>query len=64
MTTTYHQLHEEYERIAEENAIKRKLLQQGIDKEYYKSNIAKETVSAAYEANVLVESTRSGAFES
>lgn len=48
--------HAEYERIAEENAIKRKLREQQETEKYYKTaSIAKEAVSAAYEANVLTE---------
>ena len=43
--------HAEYERIAEENALRRKLLQDAIDHRYYQSSIVKEAVSAAYGAN-------------
>ena len=45
--------HAEYERIAEENALKRKLLQQEIEEKYYRSNITKEAASAAYGANSI-----------
>ena len=45
--------HAEYERIAEENALKRKLLQQEIEEKYYRSSIAKEAASAAYGANSI-----------
>ena len=45
--------HAEYERIAEENALKRKLLQQEIEEKYYRSIIAKEAASAAYGANSI-----------
>lgn len=41
----------EYERIAEENALKRRLQQQTIEHKYYQISIAKEAVSAAYEGN-------------
>ena len=43
--------HAEYERIAEENALRRKLLQEAIDYRYYQSSIVKEAASAAYGAN-------------
>ncbi|MBD5518303.1 MAG: hypothetical protein HDR07_07350 [Lachnospiraceae bacterium] len=44
--------HAEYERIAEENAIKRKLREQQEAEKYYKTTgIAREAVSAAYEKN-------------
>ena len=44
----------EYERIAEENAIKRKLREQQEDERYYKTtSIAREAVSAAYEKNFV-----------
>lgn len=43
--------HAEYERIAEENALRRKLLQEAIDHRYYQSSIVKEAASAAYGAN-------------
>ena len=44
----------EYERIAEENAIKRKLREQQEDERYYKTtSIAREAVSAAYERNII-----------
>ena len=56
--------HAEYERIAEENALRRKLLQQEIEEKYYKSSIAKKAASAAYEANVLTESVESNGFDS
>lgn len=43
--------HAEYERIAEENALKRKLLEQETDERYYQASITKKAVSiAAYEA--------------
>lgn len=53
--------HAEYERIAEENAIKRKLQQQMVEEKYYQS---REIASAAYEANVLVEPVESSGFNS
>ena len=53
--------HAEYERIAEENAIKRKLQQQRVEEKYYQS---REIASAAYEANVLVEPVESSGFDS
>lgn len=53
--------HAEYERIAEENAIKRKLQQQIVEEKYYQS---REIASAAYEANVLVEPVESSVFDS
>ena len=56
--------HAEYERIAEENALRRKLLQEAIDHRYYKTSIAKEAVSAAYESNVLVKPVANGVFDS
>ena len=46
---------EEYARLNEESALKRKLQEQEETERYYKSSIAKKTVSAAYEANVLTE---------
>lgn len=42
--------HAEYERMAEENALKRKMLEQEIDKRYYQS---KEILTAAYEKNIM-----------
>lgn len=43
--------HEEYERLAEESALKRKLLEQETDERYYQTSITKKAVSiAAYEA--------------
>lgn len=43
--------HEEYARLNEESALKRKLLEQETDERYYQTNITKKTVSiAAYEA--------------
>ncbi len=43
--------HEEYERLAEESALKRKLLEQEADERHYKDSITKKAVSiAAYEA--------------
>lgn len=53
--------HAEYERIAEENAIKRKLQQQRVEEKYYQS---REIASSAYEANVLVEPLESSGFDS
>ena len=49
----YYKLHEEFERIAKENAIKRKQQRQEIDKEYYQSRIAKKAVADAYEASSI-----------
>lgn len=45
--------HAEYERIAEENVLRRKLLQDAIDHRYYQSSIVKEAAFAAYGANAL-----------
>ena len=56
--------HAEYERIAEENALKRKLLQEAIDHRYYQTSVAKESVSAAYEANILAKPVENGVFDS
>ena len=43
--------HAEYERLAEESALKRKLMEQEADERYYKDSITKKAVSvAAYEA--------------
>ena len=56
--------HAEYERIAEENALKRKLLQQEIEEKYYRNSIAKEAASAAYEANILAKPVENGVFDS
>ncbi len=53
--------HAEYERIVEENAIKRKLQQQRAEEKYYQS---REIASAACEANVLVEPVESSGFDS
>ncbi len=45
---------EEYARLNEEAALKRKLMEQEADERYFKSNIAKEAVSiAAYEKNIM-----------
>ncbi len=45
---------EEYARLNEEAALKRKLVEQEADERYYKSSIAKEAVSiAAYEKNIM-----------
>lgn len=38
--------------------------QQMIEQKYYQSSIAKETASASYEANVLVEPVESSGFDS
>lgn len=53
--------HAKYERIAEENAIKRKLREQQEDERYYKSSITKKTASDAYEANVMTETVTDNA---
>lgn len=53
--------HAEYERIAEENAIKRKLREQQEDERYYKSSITKKAASVAYEANVMTETVADNA---
>lgn len=46
--------HAEYERIAEENAIKRKLREQQETGKYYKTaSIVREAVFAAYEKNIM-----------
>ena len=46
--------HAEYERIAEENAIKRKLREQQETEKYYKTtSITREAVSTAYEKNIM-----------
>ena len=43
--------HAEYERLAEEAALKRRLMEQEADERYYKDSITKKAVSiAAYEA--------------
>ncbi len=47
----------EYEQIAEENAIKRKLQEQEADRAYYQKRFGKETVLAAYQANFLSSDT-------
>ncbi len=45
---------EEYARLNEEAALKRKLMEQEADERYYKGSIAKEAVSiAAYEKNIM-----------
>lgn len=51
---------EEYARLNEESALKRKLMEQEADARYYKTSIVKEAVTAAYEANALAEPTGSG----
>ena len=51
---------EEYARLNEESALKRKLMEQEADARYYKTSIVKEAITAAYEANALVEPTGSG----
>ncbi len=53
--------HAEYERIAEENAIKRKLQEQEEAERYYKSSITKKEASVAYEANVMTETVTDNA---
>lgn len=45
--------HEEYARLNEESALKRKLQEQEDAERYYKSSITKKTVSAAYEKNFV-----------
>lgn len=45
----------EYERIAEENALKRRLQQQVIEEKYYKTSTVREAVTDAYEANILAK---------
>ncbi len=46
--------HAEYERLAEEAALKRKLMEQEADERYYKSSIEEEVISiAAYENNIM-----------
>ncbi len=52
---------EEYARLNEESALKRKLQEQEETERYYKSSIIKKTVSAAYEANVLTETVTDSA---
>ena len=48
--------HEEYEKLAEEAALKRRLMEQEADERYYKSNITKKAVSAAaYEASGILK---------
>ena len=56
--------HAEYERIAEENALKRKLLEHERVEKEYQNVMTKEAVSASYEANVLTESVTNGVFDS
>ena len=56
--------HAEYERIAEKNALKRKLLQDMVEEKYYKSSIAKKAASASYDANVLTVPIESSGFDS
>lgn len=52
---------EEYARLNEESALKRKLQEQEEVERYYKSRIVKKTVSAAYEANVMTETVTDSA---
>lgn len=48
--------HAEYERLAEEAALKRRLMEQEADERYYKDSITKKAVSiAAYEAAGILE---------
>ena len=46
--------HAEYERLAEEAALKRRLMEREADERYYKTSTAKKVVSvAAYEQNIM-----------
>ena len=53
-TEDYYKMHEEFERIDKENAIKRKLQQQMIEHKYDQSKVAKKAVSATYEASSIL----------
>ena len=45
--------HAEYEKLAEERALKRKMLEQEIEERYYKSNLVNQAVFNAYEKNIV-----------
>ncbi len=45
--------HAEYEKLAEESALKRKMLEQKIEERYYKSNLVNQAVFHAYEKNIV-----------
>jgi hypothetical protein len=45
--------HAEYEKLAEESALKRKVLEQEIEERYYKSNLVNQVVFNAYEKNIV-----------
>jgi len=48
---------EEYARLNEEAALKRKLMEQEADERYYKSSIAKEAALGAYQSSFLTVDT-------
>ncbi len=45
--------HAEYEKLAEESALKRKMLEQEIEERYYKSNLVNQAAFNAYEKNIV-----------
>jgi len=45
--------HAEYERLAEESTLKRKMLMQETDRRYYKSSAARQTAYKVYENNIM-----------
>ena len=45
--------HAEYEKLAEESALKRKMLEQEIEERYYKSNLVNRAAFNAYEKNIV-----------
>lgn len=45
--------HAEYEKLAEESALKRKMLEQEIEERYYKSNLVNQVVFNAYEKSIV-----------
>lgn len=49
--------HAEYERIAEENALKRKLMEQEANERYYQSSITKKAALGAYQSSFLTVDT-------
>ena len=45
--------HAEYEKLAEESALKRKMLEQEIEERYYKRNLVTQAAFNAYEKNIV-----------
>ena len=45
--------HVEYEKLAEESALKQKMLEQEIEERYYKRNLVNQAAFKAYEKNIM-----------